>query len=59
MATLTITRGLPGSGKSTWARQYRADNAEQDVNHSPFTRGARDLAHRQTKPQATQDPDGR
>ena len=23
MATLTITRGLPGSGKSTWARQQR------------------------------------
>jgi predicted kinase len=23
MATLTITRGLPGSGKTTWARQQR------------------------------------
>jgi predicted kinase len=24
MATLTITRGLPGSGKTTWARQQKA-----------------------------------
>jgi predicted kinase len=31
MATLTITRGLPGSGKSTWARQqFRSVRVNRD-----------------------------
>lgn len=30
MPTLTITRGLPGSGKSTWARQQSAVRVNRD-----------------------------
>ena len=32
MPTLTITRGLPASGKTTWARKYAADTGAVRVN---------------------------
>ena len=32
MTTLTITRGLPGAGKTTWARQHAAESGALRIN---------------------------
>ncbi len=53
MTTLTITRGLPGAGKTTWARQFAAETGAVRVNRDDMRMmlyGCKvDLGHDQEK----------
>lgn len=56
MATLTITRGLPGSGKSTWARaqpgwRVNRDDLRAMVYAGPWPHGDRDAEEALTQAQ--------